>query len=72
MIPVIDRNYDVNDVRTSNIHVVILKIDLNYDINSDIRANLAKSQELYHISGHSPEYGINTDLYRDSGERPDI
>ena len=55
MIPVIDRNYDVYDAGTANIHVVIPVIDQNYDINDFVTANLAKSQELYRNSGHSPE-----------------
>ena len=63
MIPVIDRNYDVNDVMTDNIHVVILGIDLNYDINSVHRANLATSRELHRISGHSPELRYKTLIY---------
>jgi hypothetical protein len=43
VIPVIDRNYDVNDAMTANIHLVILVIDRNYDINDVVTANLAKS-----------------------------
>ena len=54
MIPVNDRNYNVNDAFTANIHVVIPVIDRNYDINDVMTANLAKSQELFGNSGHSP------------------
>ena len=60
MIPVIDWNYDVRCMmtgRTTNIHVVIPVIDQNYDIDVILIDNLAKSQELYHNSGHSPELG---------------
>ena len=53
MIPVKDRNYDVNDAgtanndaMTANIRVVIPVIDRNYDINGVVTANLAKSQEI--------------------------
>ena len=51
----IDRNYNANDAMTANIHVVIPVIDQNYDINDVGTANLAKSQELYRNSGHSPD-----------------
>ena len=56
VIPVIDRNYDENDVLTANIHVMIPVIDRNYDIKDVVTANLAKSGELYRNSGHSPDY----------------
>ncbi len=59
MIPVIDRNYDVNDGMTTNIHVVILVIDPNYNKNDVVTANLAKSLELYCSSSHSPELLFN-------------
>ena len=55
MILVNDLKYNVNDAKTANIHVVILVVDQNYDINIIVTANLTKSQELYRISGHSPE-----------------
>ena len=55
MIPVNDWDYDVSDAGTANIHVVIPVIDRNYDINDIVTANLAKSRELYHNFGHSPE-----------------
>jgi hypothetical protein len=51
---VIDRNYNVNYAVAANIHVVIPVIDRNYDINDVLTANLAKSQELFGNSGHSP------------------
>ncbi len=54
MIPVIDRNYNVNYAFTANIHVVIPVIDQNYDINDVMTAYLAKSLELFGNSGHSP------------------
>ena len=63
MIPVIDRNYDANDVLTANIHVVIPVIDQNYDINDVVTANLAKSGELYRNSGHSPDLRYETLIY---------
>ena len=50
MIPVIDRNCDINDAVTANIHVVIPVIDQNYDINDIVTANLAKLLELYRDS----------------------
>ena len=50
-----DLKYDLNDAGTANIHVVILVIYQNYDINMIETANLAKSRELYRISCHSPE-----------------
>ena len=53
VIPVIDRNYDVNDAVTANIHLVILVIGRNYDINDALTANLVKSRELSGNSGHS-------------------
>jgi hypothetical protein len=53
--PVIDWNYNVNYAVTANIHLVVPVIDRNYDINGVMTANLAKSQELYRNSGHSPE-----------------
>ena len=55
MILVIDWSYDVNDTLTANIHLMIPVIDQNYDINNIVTANLAKSREIYRISGHSPE-----------------
>ena len=55
MIPVIDWNNDANDAMTANIHVLIPVIDRNYIINDIAIANLAKSRELYHNSGLSPE-----------------
>jgi len=45
VIPVIHRNYDVNDAMTANIHVVIPVIDRNYDINDVVTGNHAKSRE---------------------------
>ena len=44
MIPVNDRNYDVNDAGTANINVVIPVIDRNYEIYDIVTANLAKSR----------------------------
>jgi hypothetical protein len=44
MIPVNDRNYDVNDAGTAIIHVVIPVIDRNYDKYDIMIANLAKSR----------------------------
>jgi hypothetical protein len=44
MIPVIDRNYDVNDAGTDNIHVMISVIDRNCDINEIVTAYLVKSR----------------------------
>ncbi len=55
VIPVNDQNYDLNDAGRAFIHVVIPVIDRNYDINDIVTANLAKSQAIYRISGHSPE-----------------
>jgi hypothetical protein len=55
VIPVNDRNNDINYAMTANIHVVIQVIDRNYDINDVVTAKLAKSLELYRNSGHSPE-----------------
>ncbi len=43
VIPVIDRNYNVNDAMTANIHLVVPVIVRNYDINEVVTANLAKS-----------------------------
>ena len=60
MILLNDLKYDANDARTANIHVVILVIDRNYDRNDSLIANLVKSQELYRISGHSPELRYKT------------
>ena len=51
VIPVIDRNYDVNDAGTARIHVVIPVIDRKYDINDIVTANLAKLLELCRDSG---------------------
>jgi hypothetical protein len=51
VIPVIDRNYDVNDAGTAHIHVVIPVIDRKYDINDIVTANLAKLLELCRDSG---------------------
>ena len=51
MIPVNDRNYDVNDAATANIHVVIPVIDRNYDIDDIVTANLTKLLELCRDSG---------------------
>ena len=63
MIPVNDRNYDVNYALTANIHVVIPVIDRNYDINDVVTAKLAKSRELHRNSGHSPELRYKTLIY---------
>ena len=63
VIPVIDRNYDANDAMTAYIHVVIPVIDQNYDINDVVTANLAKSQEFYRNSGHSPNLRYKTLIY---------
>ena len=63
MIPVNDLNYDVNDAGTAHIHVMILVIDQNYDINGIVRENLPKSGELYRNSGHSPELRYYTLIY---------
>jgi hypothetical protein len=56
VIPVIDRNYDVNDAGTAHIHVVIPVIDRKYDINDIVAANLAKLLELCRDSGDSSEF----------------
>ena len=48
---------------TANIHVVIQVIDLNYDINEIMTANLMKSWELYRNSGHSPELWLKSLIY---------
>ena len=58
-----DWKYDVNDAGTANIHVVILVIDRNYNINDVITAKLAKSRELHRNSGHSPELRYKTLIY---------
>ena len=63
VIPMNDLKYYVNDARTANIHVMIPVIDRNYDINNIVTANLAKSQELYRISGHSPDLRHKTLIY---------
>ena len=42
VILVIDRNYDVNDARTANIHLMVLAIDQIYDINGVVRAKSCK------------------------------
>ncbi len=63
MIPVNDLKYNANDAGTANIHVVILVIDRNYDINNIVTANLAKSEELYRNSGHSPDLRHKTLIY---------
>ena len=63
MIPVNDRNYDVNYALTANIHVVIPVIDRNYDINDVVTGNHAKSREFYRNSGHSPELRHRTLIY---------
>jgi hypothetical protein len=55
VIPMNDRNYDVNYALTANIHVMIPVIDRNYDINDVVTGNHAKSREFYLNSGHSPE-----------------
>ena len=59
VILVMDRNCDVYDAMTTNIHVVILVIDRNYDKNDVATVNLAKSLELYNNSSHSPELLFN-------------
>jgi hypothetical protein len=51
VIPVIAQNYNANDARAANIHVVIPVIDRNYDMLDIVTANLAKSLELYRDSG---------------------
>jgi len=63
VIPVNDRNYDVNYALTANIHVVIPVIDRNYDINDVVTGNHAKSREFYRNSGHSPELRHKTLIY---------
>jgi hypothetical protein len=63
VIPVNDRNYDVNDAGTANIHVVIPVIDRNYDIKDIVTANLVKSREFDCNSGHSPELRYKTLIY---------
>ena len=63
MIPVNDRNYDVNYALTANIHVMIPVIDRNYDINDVVTGNHAKSREFYRNSGHSPELQHRTLIY---------
>ena len=52
--------YNVNNAGTAHIHVVILVIDRKYDIINIVTANLAKSQVLYCLSGHSPELRYKT------------
>ena len=71
MIPVIDRNYNVNYAFTANIHVVIPVIDQNYDINDVMTANLAKSQELFGNLGHSPGLCIKWYQYKKSSKTPE-
>ena len=44
---------------TANIHVVILVIDRNYDINDVMTANLVKSQEFLVIWDIHQDYLIN-------------
>ncbi len=48
-------NYDVNHAMTANIHAEIPVIYRNYNINDIVTANLAKSQAICRITGHSPE-----------------
>jgi hypothetical protein len=44
VIPVNDRNYDVNDAGTAIIHFVIPVIDRNYDIYDIMIANLSNHE----------------------------
>jgi hypothetical protein len=63
VIQVNDLKDNVNDAGTAHIHVVILVIDQKYDIINIVTDNLAKSQVLYRLSGHSPELRYETMIY---------